>query len=171
MQSKASCCRHFGPDGLDCLNSGKHEGKCIQGFCNPATDRHNCAMPRFMQSSYLNVDMGLFLKFNTDSTSGRPTGCSGLNNAKWLQNKRRVSDLHGCPLNDAMDADGSKMHEIVEEFANDNQLWVNEFTAVFQKMQENGYDSGDLSPAPNNWQGLHCNSWNCNGSNNCRKKG
>lgn len=161
QKSKASCCRHFGPSGLDCLNSGKHEGKCKQGFCNPATDRHNCAMPRFMQSSYLNVDMGLFLKFNTDGTSGRPTGCSGLNKAKWLRNWSRFSGLHGCPLNDAMDADGSKMHEIVEEFANDNQQWVNEFTAVFQKMQENGYTSLDLSPAPNNWQGLSCNAWNC----------
>ena len=106
--------------------------------------------------------MGLFLKFSTDDTSGRPIGCSGLSNVKWLQNRRRMSGApHGCPLNDAMDDSGLKMHEIVELFANDIQTWINEFVDVFQKMQENGYVPGTLSSAPNNWQGLHCNNVEC----------
>ena len=33
------------------------------------------------------------------------------------------------------------MYEIVEEFANNNQQWVIEFVAAFQKMIENGYQS------------------------------
>ena len=162
FQSKASCCRHFGPHGLDCLNSGSQKGKCKQGFCDPRKDRHNCRIPAFMQSSYLNADMGLFLKFRTDETTGRPVGCSGLNRPQWLANRMRVNyALHGCPLNDAMDESGLKMHEIVKNFANDNQVWINEFVPIFHKMQENGYAPGTLSAAPNNWQGLVCNNRNC----------
>ena len=136
-------------------------GKCRSAFCNPETDRSNCTHLRFMQSSYLNVDMGLFLKFNTVSTSGRPTGCKGLSNNKWLQNKRRNSGPHGCPLNDAIDESGLKIHEIVQLFADDLQVWINEFVAVFQKMQENGYVAGSLASAPSNWQGLRCNNRAC----------
>ena len=106
--------------------------------------------------------MGLFLKFDTDDTTGRPKGCSGLNRPQWLANNWRInSALHGCPLNDAMDDSGLKMHEIVEKYAADNQAWINEFVPVFQKMQENGYAAGTLAPAPNNWQGLQCNNWGC----------
>lgn len=115
-----------------------------------------------MQSSYLNADMGLFLKFATNATTGRPIGCSGFSKPRWLANKQRHSGVpHGCPLNDAKDVTGLKMHEIVKTFAGGNQAWINEFVPVFQKMQENGYASGSLSAAPNNWQGLRCNNWNC----------
>ena len=101
-----------------------------------------------MQTSYLNVDMGLYLKFETDNTSGRPIGCSGFTNPVWLQNKKRESDEpHGCPLNDAKDEQGLVMHEIVELFANNQQLWINEFIEAFEKMQENGYESGKLTCA------------------------
>ena len=119
-------------------------------------------MPTFMQTSYLNSDMGLFLKFDTDAKSGRPKECSGLNDQNWLKNKRRQPRKpHGCPLNDAMDNRGLKMHEIVKKFADDEQAWINEFVPTFQKMQENGYLSGSLSTSPNTWQGLICNNNNC----------
>ena len=131
-------------------------------MCDPTKDRFNCSRPEFMQSSYLNSDMGLFLKFDTDETTGRPIGCSGLNNRMWLSNQRRlVKEPHGCPLNDALDVSGLKMHEIVEEFANDEQAWINEFVPVFQKMQENGYNDESLTTSPNTWQGLICNNNKC----------
>ena len=110
-----------------------------------------------MQTSYLNVDMGLFLKFDTDKLTGRPNGCSGLSNPRWLGNQIRESDVpHGCPLNQARDDNGDKMHEIVELFARNSQLWINEFMVVFQKMQENGYKAGDLSCE---WKYSTTNQW------------
>ena len=131
-------------------------------MCNPSTDKLNCTGKPFMATSYLSPDMGLFLKFNTDVTSGRPTGCSGLNDNKWLSNKSSTpKNPHGCPLNDAMDADGLKMHEIVQEFADDNQAWIDNFVPTFQKMQENGYDSGSLTSSPDGWQGLVCSKKGC----------
>ena len=134
----------------------------MSAFCNPSLDKRNCKSLRFMQSSYLNVDMGLFLKFDTNKTSGRPTNCPGLNNNRWLANRQRNSGVpHGCPLNDAMDKSGLKMYEIVQLFAEDIQVWINEFVSVFQKMQENGYVTGSLASAPSNWQGLRCNNMAC----------
>lgn len=146
-----------------------------------------------MARSYLNNDMGLYVKFNTDP-NGRPSGCSGLNRTGWLDNdlqrsgdklpkyspetyleygskdmrqqlvgNAKYSDVvhddlgksfSGCPLNDAQDEDGTPMYEIVEEFAHDQQLWINEFTTVFQKMNENG--NTDLTVASTIWQGLQC---------------
>ena len=147
--------------GLDCMNTGIGEGKC-KHFCNPSTDQFNCKRPTFMETSYLNPDMGLFLKFSTDAATGRPVGCSGLTDSQWLSNRRREPRTpHGCPLNDAMDVGGLKMHEIVQQFADDNQAWVESFVPTFQKMQENGYTSGSLTPSPNGWQGLVCNHRDC----------
>ena len=143
------------------MNTGFKDRKC-KHLCDPENDRRNCSMPSFMQTSYLNSDMGLFLKFDTDAKSGRPKGCSGLNDQNWLTNKRRQPKKpHGCPLNNAMDNSGLKMHEIVQKFADDEQAWINEFVPTFQKMQENGYLPGSLSTSPNTWQGLKCNNNNC----------
>ena len=116
-----------------------------------------------MQSSYLNADMGLFLKFDADETTGRPIGCSGLNSQKWLSNKwRHPRKAHDCPLNDLIDdQSGMEMHEIVESFANDQQTWISDFVPAFQKMQENGYDSENLITSPDGWQGLACNNRGC----------
>ena len=75
----------------------------------------------------------------------------------------------GCPLNDNVVENGEKMNEIFEAFANDNQLWVNEFVAVFQKMLENGYQIGnengndELQKSEIPWQEVTCD----NSGNTC----
>ena len=127
--------------------------------CFPGED---CSELKFLTTSYLQSDMGLFLKFDTDEATGRPTGCSGFNSPRWLANRwREPKKPHGCPLNDAMDESGLKMHEIVELFAQDQQSWINEFVPVFEKMQENGYASGALTTSPSGWEGLMCDKRNC----------
>ena len=68
----------------------------------------------------------------------------------------------GCSLNDNVVENGEKMHEIFEAFANDNQLWVNEFVPAFQKMLENGYQPGnekgnvELKECEIPWQEITC---------------
>ena len=107
--------------------------------------------------------MGLFLKFDSDEATGRPSGCSGLNVPHWLSNKwRHPRKAHGCPLNDMVDnQSGMQMHEVVELFANDQQTWINDFVPAFQKMQENGYATGSLIASPDGWQDLVCNNRDC----------
>jgi len=59
--------------------------------------------------------------------------------------ENRLSDViagnpfSGCPLNEERVENGEVMYEIVEEFANSNQEWVNQFVPAFNKMLENGY--------------------------------
>ena len=172
-------------------------------------------MPFFGARSYMNIDMGLYVKFDVEAGDedgfgqGRPTGCSGLKRPDWVQNKgwrpgkddpqgknvlksfdsrtyldftsngvkgndvasTRYSDVlpgkrfSGCPLNDDLVDEGNeKMYEVFESFAKDNQLWVNEFVAVFQKMLENGYQPGNekgndeliVSDVP--WQEITCSN-------------
>ena len=188
-----------------------HDGSWNQLQSEP--DKFNCTMPMFGSRSYMNIDMGLYLKFDVDAGDvqtgrgqGRPTGCSGLNRPDWIQNKgfregkygdqemseydpsnyldypsnyktlylasTRNSDVvvedgdvvrfSGCPLNDDVVEKGEKMYKIFEEFANDNQLWVNEFVDVFQKMLENGYQSGNekgnsqLTESEIPWKAITC---------------
>ena len=56
------------------------------------------------------------------------------------------------------------MFEVFEAFANDNQLWVNEFVEVFQKMLENGYQQGnekgnnELIESDVPWQEITCSN-------------
>ena len=164
----------------------------------------------------MNIDVGLFVKFDVDPGNeegyghGRPTGCSGLYRENWLKNgvwrpgkinndaishydpttyldfsdkltrggdiaASRQSDVvageqfSGCPLNDNIVENGEKMHEIFEVFANDNELWVNEFVTVFQKMLENGYQLGnengnkELKKSEIPWQEITCD----NSGNTC----
>ena len=74
----------------------------------------------------------------------------------------------GCPLNkDPTEEGGPAMHEVVEEFASDNQKFVNEFVAVFQKMIANGYQ--DVNPKNNQplkksdweWVNMRCTMEKC----------
>ena len=132
-----------------------------------------------MRVSYMNIDMGLYLKFST-LESGRPSGCSGLEQTSWLENmkdEKRSSDRNslmsdrnsdhpsGCELNTDQADERNKMHEVVEVFADSNQVWIQEFTAVFEKMLKNGYhmekkDSALLS-APTGWMGIKCSRTGC----------
>ena len=123
----------------------------------------------FMQRVYLNNDMGLRFKFETDEW-GKPIGCKGLNDADCLNHKREYSPDHECPLNDDLvDGGALEMHEIVKLYAENNQMWVNEFSAVFEKMLENGYlndkKNKPLKVANDYWYGLVCDGPN---NNPCR---
>ena len=72
-------------------------------------------------------------------------------NSLW--NDRNSNSPHGCPLNEDP-ADGElKMHDVVELYADNNQIFIDDFTAVFEKMLENGYQKEDLISSPTGWMG------------------
>ena len=48
------------------------------------------------------------------------------------------------------------MHEIVEEFASDNEVWAEKFLEGWQQMTSNGYTSEELVDGPQNgWIGYY----------------
>merc|ERR1712157_86337 len=110
------------------------------------------------------VDIGLYFKFGT-TWYGRPTGCSGMNmhdnwkdedDQVWLCNEKsrmtgggaNMRDDVGCMLNDHADGGDKPMYQIVEDYANDQMLWVQDFTQAIDKQLSNGYADGDLVDGP-----------------------
>ena len=74
----------------------------------------------------LNVDMALWIDFDDylDLNDNGAVSCSFVED---------VDDMDICPRQNAT-------ADIVEEYADDNLLWLQEFADVFQKMTFTGYD-------------------------------
>ena len=54
------------------------------------------------------------------------------------------------------------MHEIVDEFASDNEVWAEKFLEGWQQMTSNGYESEDLVDGPQNgWIGYYSLTKQC----------
>ena len=51
----------------------------------------------------------------------------------------------GCPRQDLDDGEGRALADTVEHFARDNEDWIQSFTAVFSRMQANGYTGDQLN--------------------------
>ena len=68
----------------------------------------------------------------------------------------RWTDVEDCPLNDYA-PEGKALHEIVEEMADDHDIFARNFLAGYERMIENGYDSDvELEVAPvNSWFGYY----------------
>lgn len=94
----------------------------------------------------LATDAGLYIDFSFDNQTGRPTGCN-------FPTSQQVSKRGGnwqsttpdCPLQMLESDDGrqpKKMHEIAEQYADDQNVWAEDFIASLEKMVANG--AGDL---------------------------
>ena len=64
----------------------------------------------------------------------------------------------GKNMKNLFSASGDSYSEIIEKFADDHEFWAEEFLEGWDKMLRNGYNSGQLSDAPQtSWLGY--NSW------------
>ena len=62
LQAPTSCCNYFDGQGKCTFPAGGRS----KSWCDPATEKFNCSMPNFMGASMMNVDMGLYIKFEVD---------------------------------------------------------------------------------------------------------
>jgi len=96
----------------------------------------------------LSVDAGLYLDFTFDPQSGRPTGCdfpkhftNTKNQRGW---KRKNHAPKGCQkqqLESTGNREPKMMYEIVEQYADDQNIWIDDFIPSLEKMLANGYHS------------------------------
>ena len=77
----------------------------------------------------LNVDMALSKEILVDSVTGK-SSCGFLNRG---------------PLGDGGTCNDAGTADIVKEFAESNDLWIENFTAVFTKMQKHGTDGQQMT--------------------------
>jgi len=92
------------------------------------------------------AELGLYYKFETNQSSGQPLGCPGFeskhwNIESWKQGRGRevVPDCHELEDYSPDGSNGEKLHQLVEEFAEDQNQWITDFAKAFQKMISNGY--------------------------------
>ena len=145
-----SCCNWLG-------YCQKNPDNCPFKMLCGGPDEPECKLySQFQATSMMSVDMGLHIKFETDS-DGRPYGCPGMQSQKWIDNLDKHSDVVQCQLNDEPGDENHTMAELVELFAKDQDVWVNEFTKVYSKMMENGVQVDDLETASSSWMNATCN--------------
>lgn len=96
----------------------------------------------------LSVDAGLYLDFTFDPESGRPTGCDfpqHFTNTKhqrgWKQKSHAPRGCQKQQLESKGDREPKMMYKIVEEYADDQNIWINDFIPSLEKMPANGADS------------------------------
>jgi len=88
----------------------------------------------------LAVDAGLYLDFSSDNVTGRPLGCNFRDPNKQNWKNTAVN----CPLQKIKSKDGREptmMYQIVEQYADDQNIWINDFIAALEKMVSNGAGS------------------------------
>ena len=62
-----------------------------------------------------------------------------------------------CPFNTLQIPDGSTpLHSIFDEYASDQQKWVNDFVPTLAKMLSNGYKEDELVDGPDQYTGIEC---------------
>ena len=94
-----------------------------------------------------------------DDTMMRPIGCPGINYT-WEEMPHdsksfKYSNIEECPLNDYA-PDGTPLHKIVEDLADDHDYFGRMFLEGFERMITNGYDENDLNDAVENaWFGYY----------------
>merc|ERR1712110_978531 len=71
-------------------------------------------------------------------------------NSAWL------SPRADCPKQDLLNEWGKPIYQIVEEFADDHDVWAKAFLEAWPRMQDTGYAAADLTEgSQNSWIGYY----------------
>merc|ERR1712048_796023 len=147
----------------DCQDDGSCEkrNKTLRakgiGQCKPGTD-----YPRFIwgrDEAATHADMGMYYDFLVDK-DGFPYNCplldketgeafreNGGGKGSWdyLHKVANTNVGHGCGLQQHAEPCGATpLYQIVEEFAEDKEKWLEVFVPTLEKMLRNGYGDGEL---------------------------
>ena len=106
----------------------------------------------------LNFEVGLYKKFDIDDVAFRATGCEGIDDISISDTKHIgdswLSPVANCPVQDDKDKNDTPIHEIVEEFADNHDIWASHFLQAWKRMQSIGYT--DLKDGPEeSWLGYY----------------
>ena len=89
------------------------------------------------QESAILPDVGLYWHFETDE-NGEPIGCPGLENELWTEGLTS-SAIPNCPKENYA-PEGVALSDLVDSYADDQNLWVSTFYEALEKMVMNGYE-------------------------------
>ena len=166
--SEQQCVDEAGP-GMTCRadptaeSSSPRTANQTDGDLNNGCERFRLIRGR--DEIALNCEMGLYREFEV--TNGVIHGCPGLDNfnASMASDKQASvwSSFPGvkgrqeplCPRQRLAEPAGSTpLHEIMDEYANNQTAWINDFIPTMEKMMRNGYTN--LAEAPDFHSNVHC---------------
>ena len=166
---RENCFGGFDSDGNvklrddDCCKDATIDERGVQsGGCG----FHECG---FDTHFLLNMEMGLYYNITVDEFErphrGDPedAGCAGLETDanQWKYSESFLGDGHkhfGSPSlhcgKSQLAPEGTPVTKIVDAYANDHDVWTEDFLKAWPKMQHNGYAEGSLNDGPqNSWLG------------------
>ena len=125
-----------------------------EGCCDDLAAGQKCqeSCERFIQNdeTAMSVDAGYYFDFTVDPETGRPGGCAAFD---AFEKNRRRSGIVDCGLNEYA-PEGEALHKIVDEFADNQDIWIADYLIAFDKMSKNGNEG--LTDGPTSWFGAKC---------------
>ena len=116
-------------------------------FCQPS-----CVRNIQNDETALAVDMGYYLDFQVDPETGRPGGCDCFTRASRYPDWR-TSRIVDCPKQ-SYAPEGEPLHQIVEEYADNQDLWIKVSPSQFRYDTINFYSglSGSFGQNVSEWK-------------------
>merc|ERR1711971_234588 len=136
------------------------EGCCSENEANGwKCDPFNCQQRLQNDETALSVDVGYFLDFDVDPETGRPQGCPSFelkkSGGKVKKADWKNSAVVDCNKN-SYAPEGEALSEIVEDFADNPNIWFKDFLTAYDKMSRTGYSDEELTQGPVTWIGAKC---------------
>jgi hypothetical protein len=168
--SEQACVDEAGP-GMTCKADPAIQGSTVPRKVNETDADTSKGCERFRtivgrDEIALNCELGLY--FNFTVTDGIISGCPGLedfyadmqaNNGRYAESRETPGGIAGQPGCGkqmlAEPAGSTPVSQIMDEYANNQSTWINDFIPTMEKMMRNGYSVG-LSNAPDHNSNVFC---------------
>merc|ERR1711892_1399103 len=122
--------------------------RCCKNLENGQKCQEGCMKFIANDETAMSVDVGFYLDFQADNITGRPSGCP-------VFDHQHNPDWHDagpvdCPKQ-MYAPEGEPLHLVVEEYADYQNLWIDDFVPAFEQMVVNGIPEEDLQTGPTTW--------------------
>ena len=106
-----------------------------------------CVRDQQQDETAIPSDVGFYHKFDFDPETGRPSGCPGYESDEWKNDIHHKIVYPKCDKEDYA-PEGEALYSIVDDYADNQQKWMEDFIDVLVKMMATGYTDSDLTDSP-----------------------
>lgn len=143
QRANESCCQSLAPGGTCTADNSRTSPSMdpVQGDPDVTGGCENWNSEPGNHEMMLPSEIGLYFKFDVDSNE-QPSACPGFENfynpsCDYFSGQNCTYGPLNCGKNEEPADDNLRMHELVELYADNQNLWVKEFNEVFEKVLEN----------------------------------
>jgi len=106
----------------------------------------------------LPYELGMYNKMSYKNDTLRPWGCDGINierkDPRWNGRPTYGTPVMTCQRND-LNLDGEPAYKVIEDFADNHDVWARDFLDGWELMQANGYGNSLSAGPQNGWLGFN----------------